>query len=263
MEGWDPQALADDNCTTCGGTGYEQVGPMLFHVRTCPCVLRNHARAVAAKRIELYMPTHLRAHRFDNFNPGGNDLNEIALKAARNYVKNFETILKAEDEDGDPQPQMLGFSGPPSCGKTHLASAIARQLIAEGKVKTVCIETLERLVNSEKESWRDKSNESLKQRAMTADFTVIDDIGVEKGTDFEVKFMFDLLNERIVNRRPTLWTSNLSHAELRAKYEGNLDTQRVWERFARNQIMESLTLRKVKDTHPSSRSQLADLLLAD
>ena len=48
------------------------------------------------------------------------------------------------------------------------------------------------------------------------DLLIIDEIGVQFGSEFEKNLIFDILNERYENRRPTLLLSNLTVPEVRA-----------------------------------------------
>jgi DNA replication protein DnaC len=58
---------------------------------------------------------------------------------------------------------------------------------------------------------------------------VIDDMGKENMSDFVVSQIFELVNERYANMKPTIVTSNFTVAELekRLASRGNVDTAKA------------------------------------
>lgn len=56
-----------------------------------------------------------------------------------------------------------------------------------------------------------------------ADFFFLDDFGSVKNSDWnEGSYLFPLIDERSANRKPTIFTSNLSLSEVEGKYEGRI-----------------------------------------
>lgn len=109
------------------------------------------------------------------------------------------------------------FCGKPGTGKTHLAIGIALHVINTGK--PAVFETVQRLMRRIKESWRKDATETetAVMEAMTSPaLLIIDEIGVQFGSEFEKNAMFDILNERYEKRRPTLLLSNLTAQEVKA-----------------------------------------------
>ena len=109
------------------------------------------------------------------------------------------------------------FCGLPGTGKTHLAIGIALHIM--GLKKSACFTTVQRMIRRAKDSWRKDSEESESDviaMLVYPDLLIIDEIGVQFGSDFEKNFMFDLLNERYEKRRPTILLSNLTAKEVKA-----------------------------------------------
>jgi len=69
-----------------------------------------------------------------------------------------------------------------------------------------------------KDSWSTESgeNESQAVRAFTLpDLLILDEVGIQAGTEFEKNILFDLLNARYERRKPTILISNLEIDEVR------------------------------------------------
>lgn len=131
-----------------------------------------------------------------------------ALTFATEYANSFDAVY----ESG----RSAIFCGKPGTGKTHLAIGIALHVINTGK--PAVFETVQRLMRRIKESWRKDATETESEvmQSMTQPaLLVIDEIGVQFGSEFEKNAMFDILNERYENRMPTLLLSNLTAQEVK------------------------------------------------
>lgn len=107
--------------------------------------------------------------------------------------------------------------GIPGTGKTHLAIGAALHIMASGKI--AAFTTVQRMIRRLKDSWRNDSTESesdVISMLVYPDLLIIDEIGVQFGSDFEKNFMFDLLNERYEKRKPTILLSNLTAVEIKS-----------------------------------------------
>jgi len=102
---------------------------------------------------------------------------------------------------------MIGGVG---TGKTHLASSIVHELIDD---KTVCMIRLIELMRKLKDTWR-RDSEVTEQKVIdhygSLDLLIIDEVGIQFGSDAERMFMFDIINTRYDNLKPTLMISNLN-----------------------------------------------------
>ncbi|MDE2468324.1 MAG: ATP-binding protein [Bradyrhizobium sp.] len=103
------------------------------------------------------------------------------------------------------------FCGLPGTGKTHLACSLVKATIQADR--TALFTTAIRLVRRIKETWSKTSSES--ESEVIDDFVrpsllVIDEIGVQFGSDTEKMLLFDVLNERYEQRKSVVLVSNLS-----------------------------------------------------
>lgn len=131
-----------------------------------------------------------------------------ALQFASEYAEQFTRVC----ETG----RSAIFCGLPGTGKTHLAIGVALHVITLGKL--AAFTSVQRMILRVKDSWKKDSKESesdVLNMLVYPDLLVIDEIGVQFGTEFEKNFMFLLLNERYEKRRPTILLSNLTVSEIK------------------------------------------------
>lgn len=121
------------------------------------------------------------------------------------------------------------FVGKPGTGKSHLAVGIALHVMRHGFSARYA--TVQRAVRRIKDTWHRESpeRESDALRWMTdVDFLILDEIGVQFGSDFEKNLLFEVLNSRYECRRPSLILSNLSQVEVQG-YLGERVVDRIRE----------------------------------
>ena len=56
------------------------------------------------------------------------------------------------------------------------------------------------------------------ERYFRCDLLILDDLGTEMSTSFTTSVLYDLINTRLTGERRTIINTNLSPAELRARY---------------------------------------------
>ena len=126
------------------------------------------------------------------------------------YADNFDTVLKTG--------RSAVFAGLPGTGKTHLAAGIALRLMHRDK-RRVLFSTVMRAIRSVKDTWH-KGSELTETQAIAAlvapDLLILDEVGVQFGSDTEKLILFDVLNERYEERKPCLLLSNLPVDEVKA-----------------------------------------------
>ena len=120
-----------------------------------------------------------------------------ALNIAKRYVENFDEMLK--------RGQGLLFWGDVGTGKSHTAAAIANELLNRqiSVVMTSFIKLLSNIGNFDKES--NDYIDSLNK----AKLLVIDDLGAERGTDFALEKVYDIIDSRYRTGKPIILTTNL------------------------------------------------------
>lgn len=126
-----------------------------------------------------------------------------ALEFANRYADNFDDALATG--------RSALFIGKPGTGKTHLAVGIGLRIMHRDN-RTVLFTTVMRAIRRVKDTWGRESRET-ETHAIAAlvfpDLLILDEVGVQFGSDTEKLILFDVLNERYEKRRPTLLLSNL------------------------------------------------------
>lgn len=166
------------------------------------------------------IPKRFQTCTFDNFhadNPG----QEKALRVAKAYASDW----KQANADG----RCLIFSGKAGTGKTHLACAIANKLtdnavMAKFFTVTGLLRSIKESFNKDATITESEAIESLAQ----IDLLILDEAGMDYGTDFNKTLMFEVLNRRYENMKPTIVMTNLDAGALK-EYFGDRILDRMRE----------------------------------
>ena len=134
-----------------------------------------------------------------------NDGQRQALQTAREYIKRF-------DEFYDVGTSML-FSGRPGCGKTHLAVAIAREVVeADYSARYVTAADLIRAVwDARERRYTDQKNEDQVLNSFAGvGLLALDEVGAQPATEARQATLFEVISRRYDATLPTLVASNLA-----------------------------------------------------
>jgi len=124
-----------------------------------------------------------------------------SLTIARDFVENFDENHK--------KGMTLIFSGKAGTGKSHLAIAIAQMVMP--KYTAMYINALD-AVRMIRDTWRkdsEKSELDVLEMFGTIGLLVIDEVGVQYGTENEQMLMFDIINRRYRDSMPMILLTNL------------------------------------------------------
>ncbi|MBE3554665.1 MAG: primosomal protein DnaI [Thermicanus sp.] len=205
----------EEHCASCPGydacpnmfRGHRSLpqvenGHLYFLYRPCPLQLQ-HERAERQKRL---FRSHLIPH--DMLSVSFKDLemdegNGEAIRAAVLFCRQFS----------ERKGRGLYFYGEFGVGKSYLMGAVANRLVEEGySVYFVHVPTFFREI---KQSLADQSFTEKMRELETCDCLILDDIGAENFTPWlRDEVLGPLLQYRIQNEKPILYTSNLSYEKL-------------------------------------------------
>lgn len=156
---------------------------------------------------EAGIPDRFHARTLDTFE-AKTPAQQVALDFAKGYAANFTQALKTG--------QSALFVGNPGTGKTHLAVGIGLRIMG-AENRTVLFTTVMRAIRRVKDSWSRESSESESQAIAALafpDLLILDEVGIQFGSDFERNILFDVFNERYEKRKPTIVLSNLGKDDL-------------------------------------------------
>lgn len=155
------------------------------------------------KKLDLSgIPKKFRDKTFENFIVG-NEGQAKALRKCKAYAGNFREMITIG--------RSMVFTGSTGTGKTHLANAIANEIIEQGY--TAYFTAVRKLLTEVKSTWRSnspKSEAEVIKNFAELDLLTIDEIGVQFDTDSEKMILFDVINARYENNKPTIILSNLA-----------------------------------------------------
>ena len=130
------------------------------------------------------------------------DGKERARSTAMEFAQHFDRHAKAGT--------FAVFSGLPGTGKSHLAIAILQEIMKSGTgLYTSAIDAVRMVRNT----WRkdsEKTETQVLQMLASIDLLVMDEIGVQYGTDAEQVTLFDIIDKRYRDMRPTILLTNLN-----------------------------------------------------
>lgn len=145
----------------------------------------------------------------------------IAKRASVNYVKKFREM----QEQGK---GLYFYSYEKGSGKTRLASSVGGALIQQHQAQvlfTTAVDCLAEIRKTFGENSK-KSTSELIDTIKNVDVLIIDDIGVEKVSDWVEQTFTTILEYRLTNKKVCIFTSNMSIEELDKKYtEGRISSR--------------------------------------
>ncbi len=119
-----------------------------------------------------------------------------------------------------PAADSLLLQGATGTGKTHLSLAIAKG-VTEAGYGVVYGSVGPLLRRLEAEHFGREQGESESQ-LVSCDLLILDDLGMEFDTAFGRSCLYTVINARLLEGRPTVISTNLSHSALRDKYGDQL-----------------------------------------
>jgi DNA replication protein DnaC len=194
-------------CPVCGGTGWLRQDlpvedPEFGNLIPCECRLREKETRRLDKLRTISNMKMMARFTFDTFVSEGIGLTDerrrnlrMAFEVSESFAKNPEGWLI-----------LLGGYG---CGKTHLAAAIANQVIEQGRPALFVV--VPDLLDHLRSTFSPTSAVSYDQRfdeIRTSSLLVLDDLGAHSSTPWAQEKLFQLFNHRYNAQLPTVVTSN-------------------------------------------------------
>ena len=153
--------------------------------------------------VETRMPLEYQTKDFSTFIQE-TDSQKAAFKLARRFVKGWEKA-KAGGYG-------LLFLGSCGTGKTHLACAIMIELLKEyafSYPRYYKASEIFSAVRSTYQAGSTTNEEETLKFFSSIQLLVIDEVGIQKGSEAEKRILFSILDNRVTSNKPTILMSNL------------------------------------------------------
>lgn len=202
-------------CPLCQDTGY-------VDGKKCQCFLKLQGELLYRQSrmgtvLERENFSKFQLERFDNIEK----LGQCGNKTLREYIKEIRDYLTNYCEEYPKNNRSILFTGSTGTGKTYFLHSIAKALLDRGV--SVLYFTATGLFEYFSKRMREEDTEDYIEEV---DVILIDDLGTEFSNSFTTSRFFALLNQRILDRKTMLISTNLNFKELRETY-----SDRVVSRF--------------------------------
>jgi DNA replication protein DnaC len=152
------------------------------------------------------IPLRYRNKTFASFIADTNEKEKV-LAVTMEFANNFDDHLR--------KGTFLVLSGMPGTGKSHLGAAIAQQVMPRRSV--LCISAID-AVRMIRDTWRrgtEQTETQVLNMLASLDLLVLDEVGVQHGTEAEQVQLFDIINKRYNDLKPTVLQTNLNKSGMK------------------------------------------------
>lgn len=216
-------------CRKCNerkdGKVMEVFGRVMVFRQKCSCDIEkeqkekewNHKMEIMGLKKECFPSKTQWEQTFDNYI--GNETKAYTI--AKNYAKDFEVMKK--DNVG------LIFIGTVGSGKTFLASAIANELIETKQIR-VKLRNFAQIINDLQKGGFDLDRNEYIRNLVSVPLLILDDLGIERDTTYAKEQVYQIVNSRYLEHKPTIFTTNLSLENITNSSE-SMEYQRIYSRI--------------------------------
>ena len=195
------EELRKNCCNICDDVGFISVVDNDGHIRYRPCKCREMAKVqkiweqsgIAVNDIDK---------TFKNFEPWNREVKEMKDKATSYYIQ-FKNIQSERCNS-------IMLCGNPGCGKTHLALAIANNLLKNKNIPVVYMSYRDVITKLKQNMTDEEYYKKTLSKYQNAEVLLIDDLFKGKVNDTDINIMFELINYRYLNRLPMIISTELT-----------------------------------------------------
>lgn len=208
-------------CRECEDTGF-------VNGKICKCHL-DLLRALTVEKLNGIAPLDESTFKRFDVTLYSNDTEEsgITTRTRMRMIKQFcmdyaQTFCKTSSS--------IFMSGETGLGKTHLSLAIANEVIARGySVEYGSAQNIFSMLEQQHFSRVEENKGRYERLILNTDLLIIDDLGAEFCTQFTVSALYNIVNTRLLRKKPLIINTNVTAQEMEEKY-----TRRITSRIFGN-----------------------------
>ncbi|MEG1887761.1 MAG: ATP-binding protein, partial [Oscillospiraceae bacterium] len=225
------------SCTICNDTGY-------VNGKLCNCVIKK-SKELSFQRLCSNMP--LEESTFKSFQLSYYSKENDDSGYAPYTVMQKNLAICRSFSDKFPCFENLFLCGGTGLGKTHLSLAIANEVINKGF--SVIYGSAQNLIKEvADETFSHKSNQTI-DSLNNCDLLIIDDLGTEFSTNLSVSIIYNIINTRLLNKRSTIISTNLSLQEVQTIYSPRIASRVIGNYTMRMFIGSDIRQLKAQKAH--------------
>ena len=212
-------------CPDCKDTGY------IGNVK-CHCFQKA---VIDLLYTQSNLQDRLQKENFDTFSFAYYSANFTDPKtgtSSLDSIKKAHSVAKEFVETFGEDFRNLFLYGDTGVGKTFLSNCIAKELM-DKSYSVIYLSTFELFdILAKSKFEKNEAADQMNHHIFDCDLLIIDDLGTELVNSFTVSQLFLCLNERILRKKSTIISTNLSMADLRDIY-----SERIFSRVTSNYTM--------------------------
>ena len=197
-------------CPVCKDTGF-------INGRTCQCMKEEITRQ-RQKFLTLLSPApqaDFESVNLDMYPKTAVEISNGTMIVPYTQMKRIYEYCQAYAHNFSTDNKSLLMLGSAGLGKTHLACAIANQVMKDGY--TVMYSSSQSLFSKIEQARF--TDEDVISDILNCDLFILDDLGAESMTNYSLSVLYNIVNTRMISKKPCIYTSNLTtQAALQKRY---------------------------------------------
>lgn len=202
------------DCSDCRDTGYTGTGTK------CHCFKKRELEVLYAQSgvKDMVKTENFNTFCFDFYSD--DNIDEVTGLSALTNIRNAVTVCKDFIKTFDNSFMNLYIYGKTGVGKTFLTHCIASELLntSHSVIYLSAVQLFDLLAADTFKN----ANSGIIDDITNCDLLIIDDLGTEMTNSFTISALFNCLNERLLKKRSTIISSNLSFNKILDNYTDRL-----------------------------------------
>lgn len=210
------------HCSKCRDTGYINQEPCsCFHQAVIDLLYTgsNMDKILARENFNMFREDYYSDQMTSNGLPSPRLNIQKIVKHCKLFISRF------------PSHENILFQGSTGVGKTFLSHCIAKEIMDLGYtcIYMTAFQLFDTLAKHTFGREKEQKNEISADLIFQCDLLIIDDLGTEMINKFVISQLFQCLNERLIQEKSTIISTNLSLQEFR-----NVYSERIFSRIIEN-----------------------------